>query len=388
MKPPLVTLPVFPVSARLADCSHRPPCPGCPRFGEVGPAKERVLAIAGLAQANGIEAQWVFGQRAGFRRRARLAVRGRAGKPKLGIFEAGTHRVVDIPECVIHHPVINEVAQAVRRVAKRRGTTSYSEQSGFGLLRGLQVAVEREHNRAQVVVIVNDTQIEASRGFLEGMVEELGEKLHSLWWNGNAESTNRILGDRFEHVLGEEFLVEEFGGAKIFLGPAAFGQNNSELFEAVVERVHGWVPRGASVVEYYAGAGTFGLGLLAKGASVAFNELHPGSLAGLAQGISSLPESSQARARVSGGAAGDYHALYSASDLVIVDPPRKGLDAGLLEGFAAAPPQKLIYVSCGFEAFEREVRALSGVLALTELWTYDLFAYTEHTETVALFERR
>ena len=54
------------------------------------------------------------GARAGFRLRARLAIRGRLGAPKLGLFELGTHKLVHVPHCAVHHPLVNRVADVVR----------------------------------------------------------------------------------------------------------------------------------------------------------------------------------------------------------------------------------------------------------------------------------
>ena len=98
------------------NCPHRPPCPGCPRFGEPGIARGPRSALDELARTHALpRVQLVSGQTAGFRHRARLAIRGRLGTPKLGLFELGTHRVVHIPNCSVHHPLINHVANVVRR---------------------------------------------------------------------------------------------------------------------------------------------------------------------------------------------------------------------------------------------------------------------------------
>ncbi|HXP66784.1 MAG TPA: hypothetical protein VN815_15005, partial [Steroidobacteraceae bacterium] len=72
-------------------------------------------ALNELARAQGLpEIAVVSGACSGFRHRARLAIRGRVGSPKLGLFELDTHRVVHIPNCVVHHPLINRVANVVR----------------------------------------------------------------------------------------------------------------------------------------------------------------------------------------------------------------------------------------------------------------------------------
>src|ERR1700716_1873238 len=118
----------------LTSCPHRPPCPGCPRFGERGIASAARGALDELARVHGLpEVPVISGETAGFRLRARLAIRGRLGSPKLGLFELGTHRVVHIPHCSVQHPLINRVAAVVRRALVDTRVTCYSDKDPFGL---------------------------------------------------------------------------------------------------------------------------------------------------------------------------------------------------------------------------------------------------------------
>ena len=103
----------------------------------------------------------------GFRLRARLAIRGRLGAPKIGMFEPGTHRVVHIPDCTIQHPLINHVATVVRRSLVDAGVTCYSEAAHAGVARYLQVVVERSSQTAQVVLVANAATAEPLTECLE-----------------------------------------------------------------------------------------------------------------------------------------------------------------------------------------------------------------------------
>jgi tRNA/tmRNA/rRNA uracil-C5-methylase (TrmA/RlmC/RlmD family) len=144
------------LSGTRAPCPHRPPCPGCPRFGEIGIAPAAREALRELARAHGIgEIAEISGEHSGFRLRARLAIRGRVGSPKLGLFESGTHRVVHIPHCRVQHPLINRVAAVVRRALVDARVTSYSDKAHLGIARYLQVVVERSSQSAQVVLVAN-----------------------------------------------------------------------------------------------------------------------------------------------------------------------------------------------------------------------------------------
>ncbi|HVP31052.1 MAG TPA: hypothetical protein VMW35_18035 [Myxococcota bacterium] len=377
-------------SPSAPPCVHRPPCPGCPRYGEPGLAAEARDALSALAADAGLPPPVVEeGAATGFRHRARLMLRGRAAAPKLGLFEAGTHRVVDVPRCRVHHEAVNEVAAHVRRLVRALRLAPYSDRRHAGLVRALQVVVERPTQRVQVVLVTNEAAPGAATSrLLEALAEALGPKLQGLHWNGNPERTNVILGPAWRRIRGEEAVRERIGGADVFFPPGAFGQSHLDLADRLVAHVHGLVPESARVAELYAGCGAIGLGLAAQRHAVVFNERGEAALRGLALGLSALSADARASAAVRPGPAAEEVALLRDCDVAIVDPPRKGLDAALLAALCEAPPPRLVVVSCGLGAFLREASALRAAgLRLASLRAFALLPYTEHVETVACFER-
>ncbi len=373
-----------------AACPHRPPCPGCPRFGETRLALavrgaleelERIHRLPGVAL--------ISGATAGFRHRARLAIRGRVGSPKLGLFELGTHRVVHIPNCRVQHPLINRVASVLRRALVETGLSSYSDQAQLGLARYLQVAVERASQSAQVVVVGNSATAEPFRECFELLRERLGPELHSLWYNVNQDATNTILGPDFHPVCGPPTLVERFGGAAVHYPPGAFGQNHLDLAERLIGEIRARIPAGARVAEFYAGVGAIGLSIAGHAGPMTLNELSPASLLGLECGLAQLDPSIRAAIQVIPGPAGAARQAADGADVVIVDPPRKGLDPELTLYLAERPPQRLLYVSCGLDSFARDSAQLTsgGRLKLTELTAFNLFPFTDHVEILGQFVR-
>ncbi|NNL64955.1 MAG: hypothetical protein HKP30_01805, partial [Myxococcales bacterium] len=257
-------------------CPHRPPCPGCPRYGETGPPPEAWRRIRALASEAGLD-EPVFETTGGFgqRHRARLMVRGRARSPKIGLFQAGSHRIVDVPRCGVHHPAINVAADALRRAIRATGLPPYADRPHAGLVRSLQAVVERSSERVQLVVTTRDASAEAARPLLEGLRSDLGERLHSLWWNGNPERTNVILGPHWERIAGPACVREEIGGVGVHFPPGAFGQSHRVLSERISDWVRAAVPEGARALELHAGCGALGLGCLAQVERLAMNELSP-----------------------------------------------------------------------------------------------------------------
>ena len=372
-------------------CPHRPPCPGCPRFGEAGIARLTRDALGELTLAHGLpEADIVSAESIGFRHRARLAIRGRLGSPKLGLFELGTHRVAHIPSCVVHHPLINRVANVVRRALVETRITCYSDAAHLGLARYLQVVIERGSQTAQVVLVVNSATPEPLAECLNLIRERLGKDLHSLWFNSNIDRANTILGSEFRNWCGPEAVIEHFGGAAVCYPPGAFGQNNLDLAQTLIAHVRQQIPADSSVAEFYAGVGAIGLSVLERTAKIRMNEVSPSSLQGLALGIARLDPLDQARVAVTPGEAGKCVALAAGAQVVIADPPRKGLDAQLTDYLSDNAPERFIYVSCGLESFIQDsVRLVSrGKLRLSALTAFNLAPFTHHVELVAQFERR
>jgi tRNA/tmRNA/rRNA uracil-C5-methylase (TrmA/RlmC/RlmD family) len=374
----------------LLSCPHRPPCPGCPRFGEAGIAPAASGTLDGLARAHGLPPVAVIcGATAGFRLRARLAIRGHLGSPKLGLFELGTHRVVHIPHCSVQHPLINQVAGVVRRALVEARVTSYSDKAHLGLARYLQVVVERSSQSAQVAIVANSDSPAPLAACFALIRERLGAQLHSLWFNANRERSNVILGPEFHKWCGPDSVTERFGGAAVHYPPGAFGQNNLDIAQQIVGHVRAQIPDGAQVTEFYAGVGAIGLSVLARVRGIHLNELNPQSLHGLALGMAELDPAMRAKISVVPGAAGAARVAAAGAQVVIVDPPRKGLDPQLTEYLCEQPPERLLYVSCGLESFLTDTARLTarGKLRLAALTAFNLLPFTEHVETVARFER-
>jgi len=297
--------------------------------------------------------------------------------------------VVHIPNCSVQHPLINRVAAVVRRALVEARVTCYSDTAHLGLVRYLQVVVERSSQTAQVVIVANSDTPEPLAGCLDLIRERLGSQLHSLWFNANREHSNTILGPDFENWCGPASVVERFGGAAVHYPPGAFGQNNLDIAERIIAHVRAQIPRGARVAEFYAGVGAIGLSVLAQAGEIRLNEVSPHSLRGLELGLAQLDVGDRERISIVPGLAGAARGCASGAHVVIADPPRKGLDPELTSHLRELPPERFVYVSCGLESFLNDVAQLTsrGTLRLGGLTAFNFLPFTEHVETVACFER-
>lgn len=373
---------------KLPACTHRPTCPGCPRYGERGVAAPCVETLTALAERTGAGLDRVVeGAALGFRVRARLAVRGRASSPKLGIFQEGSHHLADIPSCNIHHPRINAAARSIREAIRRTGTPPYIERAHGGLLRYVQIVVERSSGRVQVVLVANDRTEHSLMPMAAVLQDLLGERLQGLWWNGNPERSNTIFGPDWHLLAGAEAVEETIGGAQVFFPPGAFGQSNLDLADRIVEDIHSRVPDDAVVAELYCGVGAIGLGLVERSREVRFNEVSAQGLRGLEIGLAALPPPLRAKATVTGTEATAALDVLCGATCVIVDPPRRGLDDAVPVRLCEQRPEQLLYVSCDAESLVRDAKRLveRGSMRLKRLTPYALFPYTAHVETLAEF---
>lgn len=331
----------------------------------------------------------VHGQPGAFRMRARLAIRGRVGSPKVGLYETDSHRVVHVPNCRVHHPLINRVASVVRRALVETDMTCYSDRAHLGLVRHLQVVVERRSQTAQVVLVANCATPEPVAASLDLIRERLGSDLHSLWFDGNCSHSNVILGPDFHHWCGPESVVEHFGGSAVHYPPGAFGQSNLDVADKLIAHVRALIPQGMRVAEFYAGVGAIGLSVLPQLSEIVMNEVSPHSLRGLELGLEQLTAADRAKISVVAGEAGAAQGIALGASVVIADPPRKGLDPELIGHLLKHQPERLIYVSCGLDSLRADVARLTtgAGLRLTSMTAFDLMPYTEHVETVACLER-
>jgi 23S rRNA (uracil1939-C5)-methyltransferase len=394
----------------------------------------------------------------GTRTTSRIAVRATPSGAAIGMFKPGTHEVVPCDEderCHLpHHPAINAAVSAVLKEFAEFGELSaYDEQDKCGTLRYLQVSVERSSGRVQLTLVANAAALSDDPALArfgarlwalhgpDGSEHPSTLQLHSVWVNLNPTKTNNILsyedgawrlllcagggeetggdvravagggggqggereggrrddGDEGETDHLDGSLVEALpSGAAFVLPPYVFRQANMEGFDGIVQGVRAAVRPHARVVEWYAGVGVLGLSLAPFCEWVRCSDVNPPNAAFEASKRLLAPE---ARLKITYrvGSAAERIEDARGADTALVDPPRKGLDAALLEalcapssGSACAGLHTLVYVSCGFPALARDADALLNAgwrVRGDEATAHVLFTGANHIETLVVFER-
>ncbi len=189
-------------------------------------------------------------------------------------------------------------------------------------------------------------------------------------------------------LLGKPFIYESAAGASFRIGPRSFFQVNSEmLLEALGEMRRVAETAGEPrIADLYCGVGTFGI-LLAHGAKEVF-------------GVESDPENLRfLRKNLFANGIGNYAVCEGTSeewigelldrdvDLVIVDPPRRGLEPSLVRALAERPAPAIVYLSCNPATLARDLKGLGKAYAPETVKVLDFFPHTPHIETLVVLKR-
>jgi 23S rRNA (uracil-5-)-methyltransferase RumA len=366
------------------SCSHFPECSGCEINSNADKPEVLEDAKAYFASKGITEFSLHVSEVSEWRYRAKLAVRGKAGDVKIGLYKKGTHTVLDIPFCKVHHPSINRAVTEIKKFIELEKIEPYNEHTQKGQLRYIQLVVERATGKVQATFVLNLHSEDSPSKWLN-----LNSKIwHSIWLNFNTSRTNNIFGNDWTHIKGPPFIFERFGSVEACFHPASFAQANLELFEKMLNAIYEMAPRDSKVVEYFAGVGVIGFKILSKCESVVCCEITEQAKLCFNEAKSILESHLQEKISFETGLSENRLDLLENKDLCIVDPPRKGLDIKLLNKMINSPDlKKIIYVSCGFKAFQRDCDIIlqSNLWKIEKAAPYLFFPGSNHIEILALF---
>ncbi|MCI9037618.1 MAG: 23S rRNA (uracil(1939)-C(5))-methyltransferase RlmD, partial [Oscillospiraceae bacterium] len=377
---------------RAPDCPHFPACGGCAlrhiSYAEELDAKRQWVEDA-LRRVGGVETEvGILGADAvdGYRNKAIFPV-SPAGQA--GFYRARSHDVIPAVDCCLQTSQANAVAQAVEAYLREEGVPAYDERSGQGLLRHIYVRTSQA-GRTLVCLAVNGASLPREAALAE-RIRRACPQVIGVVLNTNTRDTNVVLGDAYRTIWGEDTLTDTLCGLSVRLSVPSFYQVNraqaERLYQKAVEFA-GLTGR-ETVLELYCGAGTITMVMARHAAQVIGAEIVPEAV-----------ENAQANARANGvenvsfltGDAGAVAAKFAAEhlrpDVVVVDPPRKGLEDGVATSIAAMGPERVVYVSCNPGTLARDVKRFRGEgYSLVRAAAVDMFPRTVHVETVCLLSK-
>ena len=311
----------------------------------------------------------------GYRNRIRLRVLREGGAARFVYNEPGEQAsFVAVDRC---HLVPDKVKDILARLLEIVNGGPYASVSG------VEVRTSRSSGRSLVTVdLEGGAEKERLGAALAGLKKELGLA-------GAMASVGDGKRWRDERLFGADHLEERVGGLTFRVGARSFFQTNIGILERVFEDVAAAAAgrKEAVVADLYCGLGTFGI-LLAKGAREVFGvEPAAENVAFLKKNLALNRVGNFA---VCEGTAEEWldEVLDRRPAVVVLDPPRKGVDPRVVAGLVEDPAPVLIYLSCNPTTLARDLKGLLGAYELASLRVYDFFPHTPHIETLAVLRGR
>jgi len=381
-----------------APCRHYPHCIGCPFIDLPYPEQlVRKRALVGQAFAifpslKAVEIPEVVPspRRLGYRARVKLVVRKSGGAIATGLYVPQSHRVMDISSCPVHPRRVNQVLEYLKFRAQELGIAPYDERDDSGDLRYVDFRYSFARQEVSVTLVSRHPvlpegeklarALQRKFSFVTGVILNINENRGNVIWG----PVNRMLS-------GRETLLEQIGGLKLVYPAGVFSQSNphtaQKLYDRVVELAQ--LTGKENILDLYCGVGPISLNL-APGARQVWgiddNE------AGIITAKQNARRNGVGNCRFFAGDAAakiqELRGQLAALDLVVVNPPRKGIQAAALNAVIELSAPKLIYVSCEPNGLARDLAKL--VVAGYRIQTvqpFDMFPQTAEVENVVMLQR-
>ena len=380
-------------------CPHYPHCVGCPLIDVPYPeqlARKRAIVLDSFARYPSLAAVEMprvapASERLGYRTRVKLVVRRNRDQIALGLYVPNSHRVIDISSCPVHPRPVNQTAQYLKKKILELGIMPYDERDDSGDLRYVDFRFSAARQELSVTLVTRHSPFPAGVQLARSLMKRF-PFVTGVNQNVNEARGNVIWGPAFHTLAGRETLMDRVGDVKLVFPPGVFSQANPSTARKLYETVTKFADLIGSetVLDLYCGVGPISL-----------------YLASTARQVWSVDDSELAvntakqNARRNGRGncrflAGDVGSMamklkndLGHIDLIVLNPPRKGLQPAAMKPIVECGAPKLIYVSCEPTTLARDLdRLVNGGYRIERLALFDMFPQTEQVESVALLTKR
>lgn len=327
-----------------------------------------------------------------YRNKAQVPVRAVNGKLETGFFKKNSHTFVPLEDFLIQDKRIDEVIKEVRDVLRKFNIEAYDERKHSGVIRHIMVRRGYYTHEVMVVLVTRSKRIPMQDQIVEAIQTKCPD-VCSIIQNVNQVSTNVILGKQDKLLAGKKQIKDQLNGITFNISPQSFYQVNpsqtEKLYQTVVKGAN--LTGKETVIDAYCGIGTISLTLAAKAAKVYGVEIVPeaiidAKLNAAANGI----ENTQFETGMAEEWMQKWEEQGIKPDVIVVDPPRKGLAESLIESAVKMNPDKIVYVSCNPATLVRDLQLFLGKGYTIEqpIQPVDQFPQTVHVESVTVLSRR
>ena len=378
-----------------ADCSTYKRCGGCNlrhiKYEETLKMKQNaVQSLVNKTLKNKVEVQETIGMENPFhyRNKAQYPIGiNREGEPVIGVFAQRTHEVIPMEKCLIQNPKSEEIAKFILQFIKDNKISVYNEKTGKGLFRHIVIKVGIKTNEIMCILVVNGKSIPKETQLIEELTSKFPQ-IKTIVKNINMRNTNVILGKENVNIYGDGYIEDILGEYTFRISPLSFYQVNpvqaEKLYNLGVEMAQ--ITKQDTVFDLYCGIGTITLFMSKYAKKVYGIEI-----------VEEAIEAAKENAKMNNVDntefyAGDVEVVLDdlinnkgiSADIVMFDPPRKGLDRNSINNILKIKPKKIVYISCNPATLIRDLAFFEDQYDIKTIVPVDMFPFTSNVECVAV----
>lgn len=335
----------------------------------------------------------------------------RDGKGKVspiltGMYERGTHNVIEVDGCVLENPIADEIVKAIKAIMLKYKIEPYDEDKGTGFLRHVLIRIGHESDEVLVTLVTNTKEFPFSKSFCKELLKRV-PSITTIVQNVNLRQTNVILGETERTLYGPGFILDTISDLSFRISSRSFYQINRfqtrVLYEHAIELADLEIPD-TFVVDAYCGTGTLGLMAAKRGAMYVVgidsveSSIKDARLNARHNGIGNatficddatdfLLDLSNGHGKSLGQALGPFERAQR--KVLLLDPPRSGSTEAFLKACAKVGFDDVVYVSCNPKTQARDAEMLCDLgYRIRKIQPIDMFPHTPHIENIVLFSLR
>lgn len=381
----------------VVDCKTYKRCGGCNlrhiEYDETLKIKKNMVQnLVNKNLKNKLEVQDVLGMEKSYhyRNKAQYPVgQNKEGKPIIGVFANRTHEIIEIEKCLIQDEKTEEIAKYIVNYFAQNSISVYNEKTGKGLVRHIVTKIGKKTNEIMIIIVINGKEIPNEADLVKSLTSRFSD-VKTIIKNINMQNTNVILGKENINLYGNGYIEDILGDLRFKISPLSFYQVNpvqaEKLYKIGVESAD--ITNKDIVFDLYCGIGTISL-FMAKYAKKVYGvEI-------VEEAIKDAKENAKINnientEFIAGDAQKVLDDLINVKkiipNIIMLDPPRKGLDKTSIQNILKISPKKIIYISCNPATLIRDLKELEETYEVKSITPVDMFPYTSHVEVCVLLE--
>lgn len=311
------------------------------------------------------------------------------GQPVMGVFANRTHEIIPIESCLIQNQKTEKIAKFIFDFIVKNNIAIYDEKTGKGLIRHIMTKIGVKTNEIMCIIVVNGKKFPKENELVIEIMNQFSQ-VKSIVKNINMKNTNVILGQENVNLYGDGYIKDQLGKFIFKISPLSFYQVNpiqaERLYYLGVDMAQ--ITNQDVVFDLYCGIGTISLFMSQYAKKVYGIEI-------VEEAVKMAKENAELnQVNNVDFIAGDVEKvlddlLYKKKiipDIVMVDPPRKGLDRNSVENILHIKPKRLVYISCNPATLVRDLAKLEAWYVVKDIKPVDMFPFTSHCEVVSVLQ--